>query len=294
MIITRNSCGKSFSIWNNVRVPLPDATTLTPHISRDRRGPWFTFRGPHGFEFTSIRLPIPDLAPALAGLRILHLSDLHIRSYWSPAYDELIRRLESAPPDLILFTGDFIDDKLDHRPALPHLRRLFPRLQSRLGTWAILGNHDPAVSIPSIDDAGLHLIDGGRAVLSAQSAQIELIGLPGLARHDLDDAFIARQPPKSPDTLRIVLSHYPDHIRRVKPLQPDLFLAGHTHGGQICLPGGRALLTHDRLAKNLCKGVHRIENTWFIVSRGMGFAGIPVRICCPAEVAEITIVPVER
>jgi len=202
----------------------------------------------------------------------------------------MIARLEASPPDLILFTGDFIDDKNDPRPALPHLRKLLPALKSRLGTYAILGNHDPAIAIPDLQATGIHLIDGARALLQSENATLELIGLPGIARHDLDAAYIASQPPKPPGALRIVLSHYPDHILRTKPLKPDLFLAGHTHGGQICLPGRRPIITHDALPKCFGAGVHRYDDTWMVISRGLGFASLPVRLFCPAEVCEITVV----
>lgn len=263
---------------------------LRPRIETARDGGWFMFRGPAGYSRTRVTLPIPGLPPPLNGLRFVHLTDLHLRGHWSRGYDELIEQLEQSPPDLLLITGDFLDDKHDHRSALPTLRRLLPRLKSRLGTFGILGNHDVDIIQPYLREMGVKLINGGRALLEGQSAHIELIGLPGLARRDLDAHFVAGLPTKPPDTLRIILSHYPDHFRRMKPLFPDIFLAGHTHGGQICFPGGRPLITHDRMPKRFCKGVFRMENCWYIVSRGFGFAGIPLRIHCPAEVAEITTV----
>jgi predicted MPP superfamily phosphohydrolase len=76
----------------------------------------------------------------------------------------------------------------------------------------------------------------------------------------------------------------------MKRVAPDLFLCGHTHGGQVCLPGGRALLTHDKLPKHICKGIFRAGNTWMAISRGFGFAGMPARVFCPSEVIEITTV----
>jgi predicted MPP superfamily phosphohydrolase len=259
--------------------------------------PWFMFRGPIGFEWNRHRAPVPGLPADLDGFRFAHLSDLHLRGYWSRAYDDLIAGLESAPTDLLLITGDFINDKHDHRAGLATLKRLLPRLKSRLGTYGILGNHDVDLMASYLTELGVHLLDGRRALLeSGAGAKVELIGLPGVARRDLDAHFIASQPPKPPDTLRIVLSHYPDHFKRVRPLKPDFFLAGHTHGGQICLPGGWPLITHDRMPRRHAKGLHRFDDTWYHVSRGLGFAGIPVRIHCPAEVTEFTTVapPAER
>ena len=108
--------------------------------------------------------------------------------------------------------------------------------------------------------------------------------------HDLDAAYVASLPARTPGVVRIVLSHYPDHVRRIRPLEADLMLAGHTHGGQVCLPGGRPLITHDKLPRPYHHGVHRFEKTWVIVSRGFGFASPPVRLFCPAEVVQITLV----
>jgi hypothetical protein len=274
-------------------LPAPTNGQLVPEWSRARPGPWFMFRGPTNFEWNQVRLPIPNLPPDLTGFRLVHLSDLHLRGYWSKGYDQLIERLEAAPPDLLLVTGDFIDDKHDHRPGLAMLRRLLPRLRSRLGTYGILGNHDVDVIQPYLSDLGVKLINGARALLeSGTGATLELIGFPGLARTDLDAHFVAAQPLKGPGTLRIVLSHYPDHFRRARPLEPDLYLAGHTHGGQICLPGGIPLLTHDTMPRRYCKGIHRLNDSWLIVSRGLGFASeIPVRLYCPSEVLEITTIP---
>ncbi|HUR53977.1 MAG TPA: metallophosphoesterase [Gemmataceae bacterium] len=264
---------------------------LRAEVSRDRRGPWFLFRKPTGFEWTRVRVPVPGLAAELSGFRFIHLSDLHVRGTWFRAYDELVERVERARVDLLLITGDFVDDKTDHRIGLPSLRRMLPRLKARLGVYGILGNHDGDLLAPYLGELGVKLIDGRRAVLeSGGGAKLELVGLPGLARRDLDAQFIASIPPKEAGTLRVVMSHYPDHFRRVRPLRADVFLAGHSHGGQCCLPGGRALLTHDRMPKRLCKGVHRLEESWYVVSRGFGFAGVPVRVNCPPEVAEIEVV----
>lgn len=271
-------------------MPPASANNLSAEVTRTPRPPWFMFRGPIGFEWTQIRAPVSGLADELRGFRFVHLSDLHMRGYWSRAYDALIEGLDKSPPDLLIVTGDFIDNKHDHRLGLRTLQRLLPRLKSRLGIYGILGNHDVDLIDPYLRDMGVHLCDGRRAVLeSGTGAKLELIGLPGLDRCDLDSHFIASQPPKEPGTLRIVLSHFPDQFPRTKSLQADFFLAGHTHGGQICLPNGRAIITHDRSRWPFYKGIHLRDGTWYIVSRGLGFSGLPIRINCPAEVAEITL-----
>jgi predicted MPP superfamily phosphohydrolase len=68
-----------------------------------------------------------------------------------------------------------------------------------------------------------------------------------------------------------------------------VYLAGHTHGGQICGPGGLALTWNDSMARRYCKGVHRYRDTWLVVSRGMGFSQLPLRLFCPPEAIEIRL-----
>jgi predicted MPP superfamily phosphohydrolase len=272
-------------------MPPASDNQFSAEVTRSSRPPWFMFRGALGFEWTKIRAPIRHLPDELVGFRFMHLSDLHLRGYWSRAYDELIEGIAASPPDLLFVTGDFIDNKHDHRPGLRTLQRLLPKLKSRLGIYGILGNHDVDVIAPYLREMGVHLIDCRRALLeSGNGARVELIGLPGLDRRDLDAHFIASQPAREAGTLRIVLSHFPDQFPKTRPLRADFFLAGHTHGGQICFPNGRAVITHDRSPWPYYKGIHRRDETWYIVSRGLGYSGVPVRLNCPAEVAEITVI----
>src|SRR5690349_20994327 len=102
--------------------PVPDEPAC--EIDRPVLGPWLSWGRHFSFEWNVARLAVPGLPAALAGLRVVHLTDLHLRGHWSRAYDELKRRLEDAPPDLLLVTGDFVDNKRDHSAALPHLHRL--------------------------------------------------------------------------------------------------------------------------------------------------------------------------
>jgi hypothetical protein len=258
-----------------------------PTIEKLREGPWLQLGYPDGFEWNRITVPIPGLPPALANLRILHLTDLHLRPGWGASYDELIHRVKADPPDLILYTGDLVDHHFDPRPAYKTARRLVTNLPSRLGSFAILGNHDGDLLGPALVGWGLKLINGGMARLTINGATLDLVGLPGVARRELTEDFLHRVPTKQPGSLRIVLSHYPDEVRRIDTLHADLVLAGHTHGGQLCLPNGFPMMTHDSLPKQMCQGVHRTHNTWLIVGRGFGFSTWPIRLFCPAEVIEV-------
>jgi predicted MPP superfamily phosphohydrolase len=258
-----------------------------PKIEKLRKGPWLQIGQPTGFEWNRITLPVADLSPQLASLRVLHLTDLHLRPGWGPSFDELIDRTRANPPDLILLTGDLVEHHFDPRPAFETADRLVSNLAHRFGKYAILGNHDGDLLGPMLEGWGLTMINGRTRRLSINGAPIDLVGLLGVSRRDLTDEFIHRVPAHEPGVLRIVMSHYPDAVRRIGSIKADVVLAGHTHGGQLCFPNGRPLMTHDTLPKSMCQGVHRINNTWLIIGRGLGFSSWPLRTFCPAEVIEV-------
>jgi hypothetical protein len=266
------------------------ATTATPLAAQPARGPWMQYRVPRGFEWNRYLLPIAALPPEMEGLRVVQITDLHLRRFWSEVYDQLIERVRSESPDLVLLTGDFVDHKRRPTPAVPSVRRLVSGLKARLGVFGILGNHDRYHLRPYLNDIGLTLLDKESRRIEVDGAELELLALPGVDRRHLTRQVLDSYPPKTFGIPRLVLAHFPDHLRKAAELlKPDVYFAGHTHGGQICLPGGFAPVRHDSLPRALCKGVHRFANTWLVVGRGMGFTGLPFRFFCPAEVIEITL-----
>jgi len=249
------------------------------------------FRLPKNFVWKRIDLPVDGLAGGLRGLRIVHLSDLHLRSFWGKPYDQLITSINASKADMIVLTGDLVENRMDYRPALATVKRLLTALSSRLGTFAVQGNHDPDLLMPRLAEMNVKFLNRQRWLVQggANGQEIELIGLPGHRRDDLDLSFLRDIPAKRPGVPRIVLSHYPDLLPPSLILEPDIYMTGHSHGGQICLPGGRPLVTHNSLPRHFVRGVHRVNNTWFVISSGLGFTGLPLRFFCPAEVGELIL-----
>jgi predicted MPP superfamily phosphohydrolase len=264
-----------------------DWVQVVPGLKRriEPAGPWFQWLDATGFEWNAYELAIPNLPADLEGFRILHLSDLHCRASWKPTYDRLIAGVAANPPDLILFTGDFVEDKFNPAPGLAVACKLLSQLKSRRGMVGIRGNHDVYIGPADLTGTPIRLIEGELAIVE----QIEIVAVPGPFRHSMTDSFAATIPPKSPGRPRIILSHVPDHIRPLHSLSADILLAGHTHGGQVCLPGGIPIIRHDSLPRKYCCGVHRMDETWLVVSRGFGFSSTPIRLFCPAEVAELRL-----
>jgi predicted MPP superfamily phosphohydrolase len=274
--------------------PMEQWKTICPGLEKKigpgvATGPWFQYADAIGFEWNTYRVVVPNLPAELNDFRIVQLSDLHCQPHWQTAYDDLIDRLKARPPDLITITGDIIDDILHPWPCVPTAKKLINALTAKIGTFGIFGNHDVKLSPAALGDTLLHLIDGKQTFIESAGRPLELIATPGPERENYPRGFELSLPAKQPGVPRIVLSHYPDHFRRMQRIHPDIFLSGHTHGGQACLPGGIALLRHDSLPLSLLKGVHRLHRCWYFVNRGFGFSTMQFRMFCPAEVIEIRL-----
>ena len=233
---------------------------------------------------------VPD-----GGLRIVHLTDLHLRGRrLHPALIDLAAELRRDPPHLVLFTGDFNDDKFDSSDAAPIFEEAGHRFAgvATLGTYGIGGNHDGDLIAARLEAIGITPLDGKRATLD----QVDLLGVAGTDRLDAAGRAAVEDLDRDPAKPTIALSHFPDQICRLDRLSPDLVLSGHTHGGQVCLPwagrGGRPrpLITHDSLPMRMSAGIHKYGDSWLVVSRGVGTTALPIRFFCPAEAVEITLV----
>ena len=235
-------------------------------------------------------LAVPGLPSKLSGLRVLHLTDLHVTPTWMPAWDVLLARIAENPPDLICISGDFVEKKYDCGPAIPTLMRLIDGLKSRLGIFGIFGNHDGEVLAAFVGDWPVRILCNETLRLTDGDAAIEIVGLHGVHPDDAE-AFIPRLTPKPPGTLRLVMAHFPRQAVRLAAGVGDVVLAGHTHGGQVCLPGGWPPITHDPLPRRFAKGVHWLGDRWLSVGRGIGFSKYRVRTFCPADAIELTLVP---
>lgn len=247
------------------------------------------------FAIHEIDLPVPHLAADLAGKRILHLSDTHFRDGWCDGYDRVLDAVRQMNVDFICFTGDWLEDKFDYREGILTAQRFARGLTAKFGVYSCLGNHDGDLITPHLIDAGVQMLVGeSRRIVGADGA-IEIIGLPSVSRDDVSKELLASFGEASPTTLRIVLSHFPDHVKKIASLRAQLMLAGHTHGGQWCLPGGRPLFTHDTLPMSCASGLSHFGETHLHVSRGLGCSKWNLRINCPPEMTMITLIspPIE-
>lgn len=258
---------------------------------RDRReligrGPdswWLRLPGNQAFEFemSEWEVPMPRLPRGLDGLSILHLSDLHLTPAYSRAFfDSLFDIIEPSDADLVLFTGDLIDDE-EH---LDWVKPLLSRVRGRLGQFGILGNHDYR---HDIGRALAALAESGFEPLEARWRVIEHDG-QSLAIGGTSAPWGEPPPPIPAADFSILLSHTPDRFGQAAEAGTDLVLSGHTHGGQYRLPVIGPILMPSVYSRRYDGGFFRRGSTLMYVSRGIA-GQHPLRFNCRPEVARLAL-----
>lgn len=253
-------------------------------------------------ERLAVRLP--RLGADLAGRRVVHLSDLHIGAgIPTDFFIQQMKRVQALRPDLVLFSGDFHTNPSP--PEREDIVRLLRELRPPLGTFACLGNHDYAAyradphairgrsrtiaawAEEMLAAAGVRTLRNASHVVECGRARLQLVGLEDMwsGLYDRETAF-ARVDRTLPT---IVLSHNPDTIADLQRQPCDLVLCGHTHGGQVRLPGVGALILPVRL-RQYDMGLFTVGKSLLYVNRGLGtLRGI--RFNCRPEIAEMTLNP---
>jgi uncharacterized protein len=238
--------------------------------------------GRHALEVTRATLPVPKLPPPLAGLRIGLLTDVH-RSQWV-SHDDVSRAvaaLMAERPDVIVLGGDYVTWG-DRRYVGPSADALDP-LTAPSGVYGILGNHDDDHDMPSALAArGVQMLKDARTTVTIRGAPVELVGIRFWTRRQSDIASLCR----GATGFTVLLAHDPRRLTEAAALKIPLVLSGHTHGGQVVLPGVGAIAAQKF---PVVAGVGHRDRTTMFVSRGVGTVYVPVRINCPPEVAVLTL-----
>jgi predicted MPP superfamily phosphohydrolase len=265
--------------------------------------------------FTLRRYDVPVLAADAEPLRILHLSDLHITPN-QRRKQQWVASLAATDPDLVVVTGD----NLAHPEAVPGVLRALQPLLDFPGAF-VFGSNDyrgpvwknpfsyllpereyvQGVDLPFDDlrevlvGAGWADLNNARRSMKAGGRMVELVGVddPHIERDDY--AVVAGPVPDRAD-LSVGLTHSPESrvLNAMAADGFDLLLAGHTHGGQVCVPLVGALVTNCDLPRSMARGLHRWPGSgaWLHVSAGLGtHPTAPVRFACPPEASLLTLIP---
>lgn len=229
-----------------------------------------------------IVLDFPGLPPAFDGYRILHLSDMHFDRL-PRLSEELARTLAGTEVDLVAVTGDFMDRQSTPAEVIAgHAARVLGSVTARDGVFATLGNHDAVRLLPALSAIGIRMLLNETATVRRGDERIRLTGIDDVHSFATPHAFRALA--DSGDGFKIALVHSPEAASEAERAGFRLYLAGHTHGGQLCLPGGRPLFTGIRRPhRKLCAGLWRVGEMTGYTSRGAGVTKLPFRFNCPGE-----------
>jgi len=226
---------------------------------------------------------LPDLPTAFDGLRILHLSDLHLDGY--PGLGSHIARAVSGLRfDLCVLTGDFrFFDTGQYRHIAAELEALAPALHCRFGVYGVLGNHDFIEMAPLLETTGVRLLLNESVALTTAGEALWLVGLDDAHLYGLYD-FERGLRGVPTNGVRILLVHSPELIPEAAMRGFSLYLAGHTHAGQMCLPGRRPLFLNARCPRHYTAGPWRFNRMAGYTSAGVGSSGVFARFFCPPEI----------
>jgi len=235
------------------------------------------------FTVTENHVGIADLPTTFIGMRILQLSDLHIDSIKGFG-KKLAKRVSEIDFDLCVLTGDFrFHESGEYTGLIEELRYLMPALSCRFGTFGILGNHDFIEQVPQLEEIGIKMLINEAAEITNNDDSLWIVGIDDPHLYGLHDIKKALQGVTS-DGIRILLAHSPEIISEASQYEFNLYLSGHTHGGQICLPGGWAPLVNANAPRSFISGSWEFKGMSGYTSRGVGSSGVFARFYCPPEI----------
>jgi uncharacterized protein len=260
---------------------------------------------------------VPCLPSGARTVRLLHISDLHFRR-GQRRKAAFLSRCAELKPDLVVCTGDFVD----HAAGIDDASRAVGRLRPPAGALYVFGSHDyyasrpgnplkyfAGPSKPDFDRARRlptrelteKLTDLGWTQLLNRTTAVALDGVGTVDVVGLDDPHIRRDDisvasERRAEGFRLGIVHSPDAAPALARLGYDLIVSGHTHGGQVRVPGIGALVTNTKhLPRHMARGLHRLDGAWLHVSAGLGTSGYsPVRFACRPEVCLLELVPRDR
>lgn len=229
---------------------------------------------------------LPELPEAFEGFRLLQLTDLHcdLDTSLTAVVVDLIR---ASPHDAAVITGDFRNGMGgDHDACLRETRHIVETLAPE--RWGILGNHDFLEMVPELESMGLPILLNEVTEIRRSGESLWLGGIDDPHFYQTHDLAEVRALIPS-GACSILLSHSPETYREAAGLGFHLQLSGHTHGGQICLPGGRPVVVPCRVPKRFVAGRWSHGEMQGYTSPGTGGCGVAARWNCPPEITIHTL-----
>lgn len=228
-----------------------------------------------------------QLPASFDGYKILYITDLHLDAL-AGIEEVVVEKSASIAYDLCLMGGDFRKKSKGRFDQILHpLQKILDHLEAPDGIFTAFGNHDTYEMRPAFERMGLNTLVDETISLCRNGESISITGVDD--PHYYFTSGSARALAESGDGFKILLAHTPEICDLASNHGYQLYLCGHTHGGQICLPNGRALVTHLIYEKDKYAGLWRHGATTGYTSSGAGVSGLPIRFFCPPEIMLLTL-----
>jgi predicted MPP superfamily phosphohydrolase len=227
------------------------------------------------------RIDSPHLPESFDGFTILQLSDLHV-DMSEAAMDRVIALLKGVDYDLCVLTGDYRGKTYGpYAATLAGMAKVRAALNGTV--YGVLGNHDTICMVPGLEEMGIRVLLNEADVIEREGTRIHLAGVDDPHFYQMDN--IEKAAADIPDdAFSILVSHTPEIYRQAAHADFNLLLAGHTHGGQICLPGGIPITLDSVLPRSMGAGRWKYHDMIGYTSVGAGVSIVPVRFNCPPEI----------
>lgn len=226
-------------------------------------------------------LPIPGLPVPFHDFAILHLSDLHLDMHPDlPA--ALSQRVRQVEYDLVVMTGDFRGSTFGpYERALQGMAHVYQHFKAPV--YGVLGNHDSLYMVPPLEALGMRLLLNEAVVIERGGERMYLAGIddPHYYRADNLEKACETIPTAA---ISMLLCHSPEMYRHAAHAGFDVMLCGHTHGGQLCLPGGFALTYLTNCPRRYCVGAWQYQQMQGYTSVGAGVSIVAARLHCQPEI----------
>lgn len=237
-------------------------------------------------QLTELELSFPDLPFNFDGYRILHLTDLHLDNIDDTA-DVAAGIIRNIDNDLCVITGDIRDNiHAPLKPLMDRLETIVSASKSPDGIMAVLGNHDTALMVEPMESLGIRVLVNECAKLFRGEEVLHFTGLDDVHRFHTEVADMTLA--AAPEAFCVALVHSSE-VAHLAAERHRLYLTGHTHGGQVCLPGGIAFTNSLKRNRNLSRGLWRYGKMVGYTNRGIGACIVPFRSYCPGEIMLVTL-----
>ncbi len=229
-----------------------------------------------------LNLTFPNLPKSFNGFSILHLSDLHLDGTEGLA-QTIVSTIGDREVDLCVLTGDY-RTKLHglNKHIMIELRYLVDNIKSRHGFLGILGNHDDCHMVNPMERMGIKMLINSNCLIEKEGERIQFIGTDDVHYYYTDQALHCLE--QAEKEFSIALVHSPELFDLAATMGVDLYLCGHTHAGQVCLPGGVPLIKHLNRGREYYRGQWNYGEMQGVTSAGVGTSGIPVRFNTQGEI----------